>query len=88
MLIIFCRSFHRFAVVLYICVPCGDCGYSLLLWDPLHRPEGLRVAHVAGQGLHQRVFDVCRGQKQTEEDPFYIFAIVSSLLEYLDETNI
>lgn len=32
---------------------------SLLLRDPLHSPEGLWVTDVAGQRLHQRVFDIC-----------------------------
>lgn len=31
---------------------------SLLLRDPLHSPEGLWVTDVAGQRLHQRVFDI------------------------------
>lgn len=38
--------------------PCSD-PHSLLLRDPLHSPQGVWVAHVASQGLHQRVTDVC-----------------------------
>lgn len=32
--------------------PCSD-PHSLLLRDPLHGSQGVWVAHVAGQGLHQ-----------------------------------
>lgn len=38
--------------------PCPD-PHSLLLRDPLHSAQGVWVAHVAGQRLHQRVTDVC-----------------------------
>lgn len=33
--------------------------YLLLLGDPFHSPQGVWVAHVAGQGLHQGVSNVC-----------------------------
>lgn len=35
--------------------------HSLLLGDALHGPQGVWVADVAGQRLHQRVPDVCGG---------------------------
>lgn len=34
--------------------------YLLLLGDPFHGPQGMWVTHVTGQGLHQRVSNVCQ----------------------------
>lgn len=34
-------------------VPHPPASYLLLLGDPFHGPQGVWVAHVAGQGLHQ-----------------------------------
>lgn len=41
--------------------------HSLFVWDPLHCPEGLWVTDVASQGLHQRVFDICRGRQHDDK---------------------
>lgn len=43
---------------------------SLVLGDPLHCPEGLRVADVAGQRLHQCVFDVYERKVPHANDTF------------------
>lgn len=50
-----------------VCVPPGS--YLLLLGDPLHSPQGVWVAHVAGQGLHQRVSNVCQGKLCLSKSP-------------------